>query len=207
MSKFCEHCGSELKDNDKVCPNCGAAVEAAAAKKDVKNASANTEKVEKNNVKTIAIVGGIIVAAIIVIIVIFSLISGAYKTPIKNYFNGMQKTNAKTYMKAFPEFMKEDLEDKYDDEYLEDRMESLEKAYGDKIKLSYKVVDKVKMTKDELDDEKESLEKKYDDEKIKVTSGYKVCVKLTIKGSDEKETNFMTLNVLKVNGKWCVIDL
>lgn len=206
MSKFCEHCGSELKDNDKVCANCGAAVEGTAAKKDVKSAKVNTEKVEKNNVKTIAIVGGIIVAAIIVIVVIFSLISGAYKTPIKNYFNGVQKTNAKTYLKAYPEFMREDLEDKYDEDFLEKRIESLEKTYGDNVKLSYKVVDKIKMTKDELDEYKDDLKKDYDDEKIKVSAGYKVCIKLTVKGSDEKETNFMTLEVLKVNGKWSIID-
>lgn len=206
MSKFCEHCGSELKDNDKVCPNCGAAVEGTAAKKDVKNANANTEKVEKNNKKTIAIVGGIIVAAIIVLVVIFSIIGGAYKTPIKNYFNGVQKSNAKTYLKAYPEFMREDLEDTYDEEFFEKRMESLEKSYGDKVKISYKVVDKIKMTKDELKESKEDLEKDYDDEKIKITDGYKVCVKLTIKGSDEKETNFMTLDVLKINGKWCIVD-
>ncbi|MBP3707918.1 MAG: zinc ribbon domain-containing protein [Clostridia bacterium] len=206
MSKFCEHCGSELKDNDKVCPNCGAAVEGKAAKKDVKNANANTEKVEKSNVKTIAIVGGIIVAAIIVIVVIFSLIGGAYKTPIKNYFNGVQKTNAKTYLKAYPEFMRENLEDTYDEEFLEKRKESLEKTYGDNVKLSYKVVDKIKMTKDELDKVKDELKEDYDDEKIKISSGYKVCVKLTVKGSDEKETNFMTLDVLKINGKWSVID-
>ena len=206
MSKFCEHCGSELKDNDKVCPNCGAAVEGTAAKKDVKNANANTEKVEKNNVKTIAIVGGIAVVVIIVLIVIFSLFSGAYKSPIKNYFAGVQKTNTKTYLKAYPEFMRDDLEDTYSEEFLEKRMESLEKKYGDKVKLPYKVVDKIRMTEDELKDIKDDLDEKYDDEKIKITSGYKVCVKLKVKGSDEEETNFMPLEVLKINGKWCMID-
>ena len=38
--------------------------------------------------------------------------------------------------------MKEDLEDKYSDEYLEKKKDNLEDTYGDKVKYSYKVVDK-----------------------------------------------------------------
>ena len=63
MSKFCENCGSELKETDTTCPNCGAAVE-KTTKKDVEvnntNTTANTTtsntatnevKEKKNNTK------------------------------------------------------------------------------------------------------------------------------------------------------------
>ena len=158
-----------------------------------------------DNKKKIAIIGGIVAAVVVVLFLLVSLIGSAYKKPVKNYFNGLQKCNSKTYLKAFPEFMKDDLEDKYDDEYLEDRKEKLEDTYGDKIKYSYKIIDKTKLTKDEIKDSKKSIEKLYEDEKIKLTDGYQVCVKITIKGSDKKATSYDTFYVYKINGKWVTI--
>lgn len=155
-----------------------------------------------DNKKKIAMIGGIVAAVVVVLFVLISLISGGYKSPIKNYFNGLQKCNSKTYLKAFPEFMKDDLEDKYTDEYLEDRKESMEDTYGDKVKYSYKIVDKTKMTKDEIKDAKKALEKMYKDEKINLKEGYQVCVKVTVKGSDKKATSYTTFEVYKLNGKW-----
>ena len=211
MSKKCEHCGSELGDNDKVCPNCGAAVEQKVAKKDVKNTTASTnsstiDEAEKKSNKNVAIIGGIVVVAIIVIIIVFALISGAYKSPINNYFNGMQKASSKTYLKAFPSFMRDDIEKDYDDDTMDEMMESFEKKYGDKVKISYKILDKTKLEKEDLNDVRDDLEDDYEDEKIKVTEGYEVCVKTTIKGSDEKDVDYTTLKVYKINGKWCIID-
>ena len=160
-----------------------------------------------DNKKKIAIIGGIVAAVAVVIFLLISLIGGAYKNPIKNYFNGLQKCNAKTYIKAFPEFMKDDLEESYTNESLEDRKEKLEDKYGDKVKYSYKIIDKTKLTKDELKDSKKALEKLYKDEKIKLTDGYQVCVKVTIKGADKKETSYETFVVYKLNGKWCMLPL
>lgn len=158
-----------------------------------------------DNKKKIALIGGAVAAAVVVIFVLLSIFGGGYKKPIKNYFNGLQKCNSKTMLKAFPEFAREDLEDKYSDEELEDYKESLEKTYGDKLKYSYKIVDKTKLTKDELKDSKKSIEKLYDDEKIKVTDGYQVCCKVTIKGSDKKATTYKTFVVYKINGKWAML--
>ena len=213
MSKFCENCGSELNDTDKVCPKCGTAVaETATQKKDVKEKAKTKPEVEstveagaKDNKKTMILIGGIAAAVIIVLLLIIALCSGGYKKPVKYYFTGMEKSSSKTYLKQFPSFMKEDLEDTYDDEALEKMMDSFEKKYGDKIKITYKVLDKTKIEKDDLDDVKDKLENKYDDEKIKVTDGYEVCVKATIKGSDEKDTSYTSFDVYKINGKWCMI--
>jgi len=155
--------------------------------------------------KKIAIIGGIIAVAIVVVILFIALLGGGYKKPLDNYFSGIQKTNEKTYLKAYPEFAKDDLEDKYDKEYLEDVKENFEKEYGDKLKISYKVLDKTKLDKDDLKSAKESLEKKYDDEKIKVTEGYEAAVKITIKGSDEKDVTYTSFKLYKVNGKWCML--
>lgn len=159
-----------------------------------------------DNKKKIAIIGGAIAAVIVVVFALISIIGGGYKKPIKNYFTGLQKCNSKTYIKAFPEFMKDDLEEKYTNEKLEDMKEDDEDKYGDKVKYSYKIIDKTKLTKDEIKDSKKVLEKLYDDEKIKLTDGYKVCVKVTVKGSDKKTTSYETFVVYKLNGKWCIFS-
>lgn len=209
MSKFCENCGSELKDTDKVCPNCGAAV-VKATKKDVKveNTQAKAEPTEKkNNTKMFAIIGGAAAAVVALLVIILLLCGGSYKKPIDNICKGMEKANAKTYLKALPEVMKEDYEDKIDNDFLEKQLEKLEDEYGKNIKISYKILDKEKIDKDDLEDMQERLEDKYDSKKkCKITDGYKLTVKLTIKGKDEKESDSTTINVYKVGGKWCVLS-
>ena len=215
MSKFCENCGSELKETDTTCPNCGAAVE-KTTKKDVEvnntNTTANTTtsntatnevKEKKNNTKLFAIIGGIAAAVILVIIIIALACSGGYKKPIDYMFTGMEKASSKTFLKAFPKVM----QDKFDDEAMDDLKESLEKEYGDKIKITYKILDKEKIDKDDLEEIQDALEKKYDDAKkgeTKVTAGYKLTVKATIKGKDDKDSNSTTINVYKIGGKWCL---
>lgn len=211
MSKFCENCGSELKDTDKVCPNCGAAAVVKTTKKDVKvekNTATNAESnvPNNNNTKKFVLIGGIALAAVLVIIVLIALLGGGYKKPLKNYFSGIEKTKAETYLKAYPEFMREDMEDTYDDERLESMLEIFEEEYGDKIKISYKILDKEKINKEDLEDVKDDLEDEYDDEDIKVTDGYTVAVKITVKGSDDKEASYSSFEVYKINGKWCMID-
>lgn len=200
MSKLCEKCGAELNDTDKVCPKCGAAVAEKATKKDVNNDSVT--KTEKDNKKTIAIVGGISAGIIVILIVIFSLISNAYKKPIDNYFKGIQKESSKVFVKAYPPFMKEKIEKDYDDSRLSKMVTSYEKEYGDNIKISYKVLDKTKMDKEDIKKVQENLQDSYKDQKIKVTDGYKVCVKGTIKGKEDKETDYSTMKVYKINGGW-----
>ena len=51
--------------------------------------------------------------------------------------------------------------------------------------------------------------RKYPDAKkgkIKVTAGYKLTVKLTIKGKDDKDTDTATIKVYKIGGKWCMLS-
>ncbi len=174
---------------------------------DVKNGDVEfgKETPEKNNKKTFAIIGGAIVAVVAIILIIVAIVSGGYKSPIKNYYKGLEKADSKAYVKAYPDFMKDDIEDKYDDEALEDMKEATEKEYGDKVKYTYKVVGKIKLDEDDLKDVKKKLEEKYEDEKIKVTAGYEVCLRLKVKGSDEKDETFASRYVYKVNGKWCII--
>ena len=62
-------------------------------------------------------------------ILLIVLLSGGYKKPLDNYFKGIQKADSDIYLKAYPEFAREDMEDTYDNKYLDKRLESFEKEY------------------------------------------------------------------------------
>lgn len=216
MSKFCENCGSELKNTDQTCPNCGAAVENSTAK-DVKEETNttntnetpnNTEK--KDNTKLYAIIGGIAGAVVLLIIILAMVFGSSYKKPIDNYVKAYQKTNVNAYLKTMPKFASKeyDSDDKDDlKETLENKLEDLEDAYGKNVKISYKIIHKEKIDKDDLEDFQDKLRDAYDDAKksqTKVSSGYKLSVLVTIKGKDDSNTyTDDSVYVYKIGGTWC----
>lgn len=203
MSKFCENCGAEMADDEVVCKYCAPQEEVKVEEPTNTTAEgAKTADKKPMDVKNIAIIGGIAAAVIIILILLFSLLGGGYEKPIKNYFKGMEKSNAEMYMKAFPEFMDYD----YDDDDMEDMMDYLEDEYGEKIKISYKIKDKEKIKKDDLEDIQKYIEEIYDEE-VKVKAGYEVKVKATIKGKDGDESNTEEMYVYKIDGKWCYFDV
>ena len=210
MSKFCENCGAEMDDNEVVCKNCGPQEDKKEEVKEVKEEVKKEAEVKKENteavkeskpmdIKTMGIIGGAVAAVVILLAIIINVISGGWKTPIDNYFKGMQKADAKMYLKAFPEFL--DKDDTVDKEYMEDMKENLEDEYGKNIKIKYEITKKEKIKKDELSKVQEYIEKKYDS-KVKVSAGYEVKVKATIKGKDDEDTDTQKMYVYKIDGKW-----
>lgn len=212
MSKKCEKCGAEMEDTAVDCPNCSKVeVKAEAPKKEevkveAKKAEVKTEKTSNpSNKKNLFIAIGAIAAVVIILIAILaSVLGGGYEAPIKNMFKGMQKADLKTYLKAYPEFM--GISDYVDQDDMDEMLESLEKEYGKNIKISYKVLDKEKIEKDNLEKVQKKIENYYD-EKVKVTAGYKVEVKSTIKGKDDSETDTSTMKVYKIDGKWYLLSM
>lgn len=203
MSKFCENCGAEMNDNDTVCQYCTPTAEETPinnVESTVENSNTtNTANTKSGNGKNIAIVGGIVAAIIVIAIIIFSIFGNGYKKPIDNYFKGMEKGNAETYLKAFPEFM--DMDKNIDEDYMEEMLDNLEDEYGEKIKVSYKITKKEKIKKDDLENVAKYIDEKYDED-VKVSAGYEVKVKATIKGKDDEDTDSQKMYVYKIDGKW-----
>lgn len=93
-----------------------------------------------------------------------------------------------------------------------DEREAVSKAYSSFAKLSSGIIDCIEalekcteLTEKEvkkLVKQVEALEKKLD--KFKVSSGYILDVKLTVKGKDDKDSEDMEIVVIKVNGDWMI---
>ncbi len=215
MSKFCENCGSELKDTDNVCPNCGAAVTEATkdVKEEVKQTTTtnNAEKVPQNK-KSFALIGGIAGGVVLLLIIILAICLGGkgYEKPIKNLCKSIEKANTSTFLKVFPDIMvkEEGLKDEIDKDDMKDLKESLEDTYGKNVKITYKVKDKEKIDKDDLKDLQEELEDEYGKKsKTKISDGYELTVDIKFKGKDDHKTlEDVKINVYKIGGKWCMLS-
>lgn len=177
-----------------------------------------TKNPNKNTIIGLSVCG---VALVIVLIIVFSLLLGKpYKKVLNKYFDSMEDVNAKKYISVmYTDFEKEDAEDNLPDKYdsleerIEDRLDNIkdeaEDEYGDKVRYSYKVK-KVKKLKDsKLKDYKKDYKETYDldSDEVKVTKGYEVKCKVTVKGKDDKDTNTITYTILKVNGDWVIADI
>ncbi|MCI7805359.1 MAG: zinc ribbon domain-containing protein [Oscillospiraceae bacterium] len=206
MSKFCMQCGTEIDDNAEICSSCGAAQTSTPD-----GTAESTNESKKSNAPLIAAAAVIIV---ILLLIMKALFGGSYKEPIDNMCKAIETGKGKYLYKCMPEFVldeqyedmkKSEIIDELDDE-AEDMLEDMEDELGDDIKVSYKIKDKEKIDKDDLEDLEEMLEDAYDG-KIKVRKGYEVDVKIKAKGDDDSDSQTMTLNVYKINGDWCIMGL
>jgi len=88
-------------------------------------------------------------------------------------------------------------------ESAEETVDILTEDYGDHLKISVEVEEKIEYTKEEisvLDDYLEESYYSYDTDALQ-----DICVlamEVTIKGDDDEETNLVEAVIAKVNGKW-----
>lgn len=160
----------------------------------------------------------IIAAAVVILIVAGSVAnSGAYKKPIKNYYEAIEKQDIKKYKKAMGKTVvsaveelckdtggdKDDV-DEFFEAFIEPEYDNLVDEYGEKLKISYKIADKEKIDKDDLKELEDEFKDTYD-EKVKVSKGYEIELEVTYKGKDDKGTKDEKLEVLKLNGEWIAV--
>ncbi len=229
MSKFCEFCGAQMEDNASVCPGCNATasganatvntteVNNASVTGNVENNNANIGTVEsavsstatastpnKNKIVPMIIAG---FAALVFLSIVVSVLGSGFKKPLDNFAKGFNKEDAKYIMKAYPEVYLDDYIDEDDiEDSLEEVLEELEDKYGKNIKLKFKVTDKEKVDKDDLEDMEEYYEDVVDDT-VKISRGYELEVDVTIKGKKRDKTKEMDIVVLKIDGKWSTMGL
>ena len=156
------------------------------------------------------ILGGIIAIIAIVITIIALIACNAWKRPIDKLVKGIKKADTEILLSAFPDFVKDEFKDELNLETMEKMLvklgEALEDEYGDNYKISYKVVEKDKIEKDDL----EKIEKAFNDnmdKSIKVSAGYKAKIKLIVKGKEDSYDSTSIMYLYKINGKWSYLPV
>ena len=125
--------------------------------------------------------------------------SKPYKKVLDKYYKAQEKADSKMIVSIFPDFM--EAEDVFDDDAMEDRLDSLKDKYGDNVKIKYKIDDSEKLDKDEIEELEEHIEDTYGED-VKVQEAYKVKVEATYKGSEDSDTEDEEFGFVKIKGKW-----
>lgn len=87
-------------------------------------------------------------------------------------------------------------------DYREEMDEEFAEDYGKNWKVSYKVLEEEEMKSRKLGKLADALEEQFDIDAKDVTKGYEVEIELTIKGSEDKDSNEMSIACLQIDGKW-----
>lgn len=207
---ICEKCGKENAEGMKFCEDCGAPLGA----QNIPSVNDIKEMVMENKEKAI----GLAAIVVIVIAIICLLSGGGYKKPIKNMIKAANTGKVTYALKSMPKQVQKEYKD--DDDMLERIEENLEnskkadkKEFGDNVKYSVEILDKIKIEKEDLEDVEDEFGEQFEEaeyvedaDDVKVTKGYKVAVKQVTKGKKKKEVDYDTVYVYKVNGKWCTFD-
>jgi hypothetical protein len=200
-----------MEDDAKICGACGTPfVEEAPAEKAVKVGNFSLDK------KFLPVIGVAAVALIAVIVLLISLIfGGGYKSAIDNYidvqFHGKAGKIDDLAPKAYWDWYEDeedesikDIKEDYEDNW-DDRKDALEDEYGKRIRTSYKVKDKDKLSKKKIELIAEALNDQYDIREKSVKKGYEVEIELKVKGSEDDEEEDVDLTVIKIGSKWYLV--
>ncbi len=205
--KNCTNCGAQMADDATFCANCGTAVQAEV----IPAAPAAAQK-PALDIKKLLPIGIGAVALIIVIALIAGIAGSGYKNPVK-YYEQMLNGNFKNIEKIIPEKAIEESEEDIDfDDLVEEAeeeyelyLEELEEDYGDNVKIDIKITDKDVLKEKKLNNIRDGLKDNYDIPKKSVTKAYKLELELSIKGSDDEETDDLDVIVAKIDGKWYMV--
>lgn len=146
-----------------------------------------------------------VTAAIIVLaaalIAVFTVRNACVK-PIKQFFRSVETADGEIFAECLPPWVTDDFKgerpaDYYEENMLKESLAELEEDYGDRIRLSMREEQRVRLDESALNELKKQL---GDDAEI--TKAYDIVVSYTIKGSMRSETKRREFIVCKTEGKW-----
>ena len=162
----------------------------------------------------LAIFGALALGLVLFITVLGNLAGNGYKRPVKNVVKGLNRDRAELIISSFyPRDYIEELRDEADDsdeewEDVTDDLDSLisdvkevceDNYFGDDLTVSAKIVKKKPATAKDL----RMLKKEFENYDAVVKKAYRIKVRLTVKGDDEKEqVHFYVYSVKLKGGKW-----
>lgn len=162
-------------------------------------------------------IGAIVISVVIIFLIFFipiSVSNGGYKGVMKSYCKAVTKQDYDLYKSVFPSFLTENgLEDlmifAYDngDNYMQNMYDSYVAKYGKNFKASCKVVNRTKLSKDELSEYSENATSLCTDgSEVKIKKGYNLTISMKYKGKNGNSTEELSVIVIKYNGDWYIYD-
>lgn len=216
---FCSNCGSEMKEGALFCTQCGTKATDGVQQEtiytmDTSNSTPNIyvnyttvdRKPNKNKMIGMAVVGVVALLAVFLIVSLIGLFTTpGYERPIKYVIEGFEEGKLKTMMKAIPDYIKKDFEDKFEEYYDSNTdnmiIERLETMYGKRRNISYVVKEKDKWDKEEIDELEDDIKDRYGEE-VNIKTAYTLDLEMKMKGSENSTEVEDSLTVIKIGMRW-----
>ena len=209
---FCGKCGANNPDGASFCKECGAPLAApetpAGAKATFGGAAVKAAPTDSKRYKKIGI-AAVVVAVVLVFTLLSSLSGGGAKSAedaALRYTNAIFKPDAKAVFNLFHKDIKKATKSKelneairQTDSELERQLKQLDNYLGEGWKYSCNVTEINDVSEWEMEWIQQRYETKY---KIKVTEAQKVRVAITITAGNNKDTEKVTVPVIKVGSSW-----
>ena len=205
MPNFCTKCGSPLDIDSVFCPKCGAKIRITTNLPDTKR-------------KNIILKTGFLLAGILIVILIFSSIfGGGYESVPDDLFEGIEDAEPHKIIRVMPDCEIEQLEKslrEYDiytsaEDYIAISLETMLKTmaleYGDDISISYDIIDRKELSESKLKDIEKQLKIMYNAKDTEASKGYSLKLDVEIEGDNKTNNKNITIDVAKVDGKWCLV--
>lgn len=146
------------------------------------------------------------VVTVVIVVILFVLLFGKMLMPgygvVNSYMNGMKKFNAEKIVKLYHEDMVEDEDDAIDE--LEDRFDDYE---DDDYKIKgFKIRESEKYSEDELEELAEMLDKYYEIDEDDVKAARTYYVRYTYDEDGDKGLSYRGVTVVKIKGKWYLVN-
>ena len=215
---FCAKCGTEMKDEAKFCPKCGASIGIAPEASVVENYAVNETQpiaVKKNlpinkNFLKFATIG---IIAIVLVISIATLFGGkSYEKFAGKYVDAVMGDSGKDLANLFHEDTfevlgesKKDLAKEYQ-EIIDYSEEVYKETFGRNWKYSYTIE-----SVETIDDEEDiyyALGYYYSENVLKkIDEAAQISVEISISGKGlEEVVSYDTIIIAKISGKWYLAD-
>ncbi|MDO5125246.1 MAG: zinc-ribbon domain-containing protein [Ruminococcus sp.] len=205
MPNFCTKCGSPLDIDSVFCPKCGAKIRITTNLPDTKR-------------KNIILKKGFLLAGILIVILIFSSVFGdGYESVPDDLFEGIEDAEPHKIIRVMPDCEIEKLEKslrEYDvytsaEDYiaitLETMLKTMASEYGDDISISYDIIDRKELSESKLKDIENQLKIMYNAKDTEASKGYSLKLDVEIEGDNKTNNKNITIDVAKVDGKWCLV--
>lgn len=175
------------------------------------------EEAKKDNKKLLIPIAAVAVV-LVVIITAALLFSNPFGNALDSFFEvasgeaklkdvqALAPAEVWNYIEDEEDLTAKDLYEYYDAEMREEAAEELEEEYGNNIKISYKITKKKELSDKKLGEYRDELNDNYGIKKKDVKKAYKLTLDVTVKGSEDKETEEMDLLLIKVGNKWYVYE-
>lgn len=205
--KYCKRCGSKLRDDARFCGTCGQPVSSTEQRQErgYEQQFQSQGTADYGAKRTVLLPVILLAAAVVAVIAAFFMFrTPEYEKPVKYMIKAMNEENTEYLYQCFPF---DAIEGASADDFSIIRrsfygvLDEMTDGYGEEYKVSYKILDKEKLSSKRIAE----LQASYDNMGMgdfAVGKGYELTVRVTVKGKKGSESQTVSLNSVKINGKW-----